>query len=150
MSIATEITRLQTAKANIKTAIEGKGGTVASNLKIDGYATCISNIPTGGVTPTGTINITTNGTHDVANYASANVNVPTGGSEPSLGTKSITANGTYTASDDSLDGYSEVTVNVPSSGSVDVDDIVGGTYPSGSIVIDTATTLHEYSIYKNT
>lgn len=34
-----------------------------------------------------------------------------------LGTKNITANGTYTASDDSLDGYSEVTVNVPTEGS---------------------------------
>lgn len=31
----------------------------------------------------------------------------------SLGTKSITANGTYNASSDSLDGYSQVTVNVP-------------------------------------
>ena len=36
-----------------------------------------------------------------------------GGSEPELDTKTITANGTYTASDDELDGYSEVAVNVP-------------------------------------
>lgn len=33
----------------------------------------------------------------------------------SLGTKSITANGTYNASSDNLDGYSSVTVNVPAS-----------------------------------
>ena len=41
-------------------------------------------------------------------------NVDTAGSEDSatLGTKSITENGTYLASSDSLDGYSSVTVNV--------------------------------------
>ena len=33
--------------------------------------------------------------------------------EPTLGTKSITQNGTYNASSDNLDGYSSVTVNVP-------------------------------------
>lgn len=38
----------------------------------------------------------------------------TGGAEPALDSKTITANGTYTASDDDLDGYSEVTVNCPS------------------------------------
>lgn len=36
-----------------------------------------------------------------------------GGSEPVLDSKTITANGTYTASDDDLDGYSEVLVDVP-------------------------------------
>lgn len=38
-----------------------------------------------------------------------------GGGSATLITKSITENGTYSASDDSADGYSEVTVNVPSS-----------------------------------
>ena len=37
------------------------------------------------------------------------MNVP----QATLGTKSITENGTYNASSDNLDGYSQVTVNVP-------------------------------------
>lgn len=38
-----------------------------------------------------------------------------GGGSATLITKTITANGTYSAEDDDADGYSEVTVNVPSS-----------------------------------
>ena len=72
----------------------------------------------GGVTPTGTkqISITENGTttEDVTNYASAEITVAVPGA--TLGTKSITANGTYNASSDSLDGYSSVTVNVSGGG----------------------------------
>ena len=47
MSIATEIARLQTAKADIKTAIESKGVTVPSNASIDTYDTYVSQIKTG-------------------------------------------------------------------------------------------------------
>lgn len=47
MSIATEITRLQTAKADIKTAIEAKGVTVPSNASIDTYDNYIAQIQTG-------------------------------------------------------------------------------------------------------
>lgn len=47
MSIATEISRLQSAKADIKTAIEGKGVTVPSSTKLDGYADLVDSIETG-------------------------------------------------------------------------------------------------------
>ena len=45
MSIATQITRIQTAKANLKTAIESKGITVSSATTIDGYPVLVSKIP---------------------------------------------------------------------------------------------------------
>lgn len=47
MSIATEITRLQTAKADLKTAIEAKGVTVPSATKLGGYANLVESIPSG-------------------------------------------------------------------------------------------------------
>jgi len=48
-----------------------------------------------------------------------------GGSSSTLITKTITANGTYDAEDDSADGYSSVTVNVPSSsGGLQIQNIV--------------------------
>lgn len=48
MSIASEITRLQTAKADLKTAIEGKGVTVAASATLDDYADLVDSIETGG------------------------------------------------------------------------------------------------------
>ena len=48
MSIATEITRIQQAKADIKTAIEAKGVTVPSSATIDTYDDYISQISGGG------------------------------------------------------------------------------------------------------
>jgi hypothetical protein len=58
--------------------------------------------------PQGTVEINTNGSHDVARYETANVNV-----SPNVISKSISANGTYNSSSDNADGYSQVTVNVP-------------------------------------
>lgn len=46
MSIATEITRLTSAKAALKTAIEGKGVTVSSSAKLDDYADLVDAIDT--------------------------------------------------------------------------------------------------------
>ena len=53
MSVATEIERLQNAKADIKTSIEAKGVTVPSSETLDNYADYIDEIETGGgETPT--------------------------------------------------------------------------------------------------
>jgi len=77
----------------------------------------------GGITPTGTINIFQNGSVDVTNYASANVNVSnsyssddegkvvSNGALVAQGSDSVTQNGTV---DTTL--ISSLTVNVPSSG----------------------------------
>lgn len=46
-----------------------------------------------------------------------------GGSTPTLITKQINENGTYTAADDNADGYSEVTVNVKSGIPIDEDSL---------------------------
>ncbi len=47
MSIANELTRIQSAKANLKTAIEGKGVTVPSSAKIDSYPGYVDAIQQG-------------------------------------------------------------------------------------------------------
>lgn len=81
--------------AQISAALEGKAGNG------------------GGIVPTGTKQINTNGTHDVTAYAYAEVNVPTGGASPVLQTKSVTpTTSQQTVTPDSgYDGLSKVTVN---------------------------------------
>lgn len=48
MSIATEISRIQTATNDIKTAITGKGVTVPEGSKIEALPALITSIPSGG------------------------------------------------------------------------------------------------------
>lgn len=55
MSIASEITRLQTAKADLKTAIEGKGVAVSASATLDAYADLVDAIETGGGSSTGDV-----------------------------------------------------------------------------------------------
>lgn len=59
-----------------------ENGTYAAPAGVDGYSPVTVNVPSSGITPSGTLNITENGTHDVTNYASVNVNVPAGTSLP--------------------------------------------------------------------
>lgn len=83
MSISSEITRLQTAKANIKTSIENKGVTVPSATKLDGYPTLIDSIPSGGSAVIEPLSVTSNGTYTaptgVDGYSPVSVNVSGGG-----------------------------------------------------------------------
>lgn len=76
-----------------------KGGYVLSKVTVE-------QIPDEYIIPAGTVQIVSNGVYDVSDKASADVDIPT----PKLETKTITKNGTYKASDDGLDGYSDVTV----------------------------------------
>ena len=46
MSIASEITRLNSAKSNLKTSIQSKGVTVPENAKLDSYSGYVDNITT--------------------------------------------------------------------------------------------------------
>lgn len=106
---------------DIADSIRAKNGT-ATTYKPSEMSAAIDALPSGGITPTGTISITTNGTHDVTNYASAEVAVPTGSTPAGTKSISITANGTTT--EDVKDYASaEITVNVSSGSS---DEILNG------------------------
>ena len=85
----------------------------------------VNKIPDEYIIPSGEIDITQNGTYNVDDKAMANVNIP----EKQLGTKTITKNGIYKATDDNLDGYSEV--DVETSG-VDINDYFKGTIEMGT------------------
>ena len=108
MAKYTTLTGLFSAIANSLRAKTGATGTIVA----DDFPSVIDSISVGvagGIIPTGTKSITTNGTHDVKSYASAEVNVPipSGYITPS-GAKSITTNGTH-----DVTNYASATVNVP-------------------------------------
>ena len=100
---------------------------IKADQQYDGLSKVVVNaIPDEYIIPNGEINISQNGTYDVTEKANAIVNIP----EKVLGSKIITENGTYEASDDNLDGYSEV--EVATSG-VDINDYFKPTIQGGDM-----------------
>ena len=96
---------------DIADAIREKTGLSTATFKPSEMANAISSISGGGITPTGTIEITTNGTHDVTTYKYADVSVSGGGGSPTIDSLSViptTSEQTFNSS--SVDGYKPVVV----------------------------------------
>lgn len=93
------------------------GGTYTQNQTVQTagkYMTgdIVIDVPQTGITPSGTVPITENGTHDVRNYAYAEVNVPTR-DEPVLQTKTVnpTTSTQVVSPDSGYDALRAVQVN---------------------------------------
>ena len=90
MTIASEITRINTNIANAYTACNGKGATMPATQNSANLATCIGSIQTGTTPTLITKNITQNGTYNASSdnadgYSSVTVNVSGGGGSDPIG-----------------------------------------------------------------
>lgn len=141
MSIQSEITRITQMRDASLTAVSGKGVSVPSGSTIDDLPDLIDLIvvePTYSVSKTLTNVTSSNDDTKViaggsfyadltptSGNAITSITVTMGGVDitsqvfkPGVGEKTVTANGTYSASIDSLSGYSSVTVAIPSASGV--------------------------------
>ena len=119
---------------------------ITSNGTYDVKSYASAHVSVPGIVPSGTYNITSNGMYNVTDYASASVSV----TAPAVNIQAlnVTENGTYTASG-SVDGYSPVTVNVSGGGGTDsrFAQLIERTLVSASD--STATKIGGYAFYYN-
>lgn len=100
----------QYAYADVQVPPYGEGDVeiiINGTHDVSGKARALVNVQSGGITPSGTVDIAQNGVTDVAQYASANVQVPPYGE----GEVEISTNGRHNVS-----GKATAVVNVPESG----------------------------------
>lgn len=122
VSLSSELSNFGDAEQS--QVLSGVTFTSSAGIKKPGTHVC-----SGGITPTETITITSNGTYDVTNCATAKVNVPTSGSgtaTPVLQAKVVTpsASSQKVSPDNGYDGLSEVTISGDA-------DLVAGNIKSG-------------------
>lgn len=113
----------------------GTGIDVAEYEKVD------VDVPSGGITPSGSLSITSNDTYDVTTYAQVVVNVPQGITP--TGTKQITSNGTGI----DVAQYADADVNVPNTYAAGDE---GKVVSNGTLVSQTSDTVTENDTYDTT
>ncbi len=126
MSITSQINRLLQAKADIKSAIENKGGTVSSSAKLNDYAGLINNLAFPVAQP---LSVTSNGTYSASSgyaYNPVTVNVQGGGGELAKSIIEGTAQSIYDNAVSSIRGYAFTSYYNLSSADFPNCELVGG------------------------